>query len=282
MIPTESTVKRYRSYITHDLHTHTHLSLCCSAPGIADTYIRDAEKRGLHILGFSDHMWDRAVALPSKSEFYEKQDFAHICAIKNEITYRTDKVRVLFGAETDFCHAETLGISRETAEQLDFLLVPHSHTHMLDFVMPREYDNNIPLHADYLVRSFSALCRHPMRDLITSIAHPFLPIAKDREYANRIFDAVTDEQFTECFEAAAEAKIGFEINTSYFYGIKDEPERILNDGYMRVLSIAKQCGCAFSLGSDAHGLEGLDSIELAALIMARLDITDRDFIPSVR
>ena len=30
----------YRRYVDHDIHTHTHLSLCCHEAGIADTYIR--------------------------------------------------------------------------------------------------------------------------------------------------------------------------------------------------------------------------------------------------
>ena len=248
MILDNEKVKEYRRYLTHDIHTHTHLSECCFAPGIPDTYIQNAEKRGLRVLGFSDHMWDSAVAMPSPNHFYEVQDFAHICEIKKEISYHTDKVKVLFGAENEFCGAETLGITREVAEQLDYLLVPHSHTHMLDFVMPSEFDNDIPRHADYLVRSFLALCAHPMHDLITAIAHPFLPVAKDIEYKNRIFDAISDEQFTECFEAAKDAGIGIEINPAHYFGAKCTPEQVINDGYMRVLTIAKKCGCAFSLG----------------------------------
>lgn len=278
-IPNE---KSFRRYLTHDIHTHTHLSLCCSAPGIPDTYIRNAEERGISVLGFSDHMWDSSIPLPAKSEFYEIQDFAHICEIKKEISYHTDKVKVLFGAESEFCGAELLGISREVAEQLDFLLVPHSHTHMLDFVMPRELDNNIPLHADYLVRSFLALCAHPLHDLITSIAHPFLPVCKSIEYKNRIFDAISDEQFAECFDAAKDAGIGIEINPARYFGAKCTPEQVANDGYMRVLSIAKARGCRFSLGSDAHGLKNLDAIELAAVILEKLNITDRDFIDLVK
>ena len=84
-IPNE---KSFRRYLTHDIHTHTHLSLCCSAPGIPDTYIRNAEERGISVLGFSDHMWDSSIPLPAKSEFYEIQDFAHICEIKKEISYQ--------------------------------------------------------------------------------------------------------------------------------------------------------------------------------------------------
>ena len=110
-----SNEKGFRRYLTHDIHTHTHLSLCCSAPGIPDTYIRNAEERGISVLGFSDHMWDSSIPLPAKSEFYEIQNFAHICEIKKEISYHTDKVKVLFGAESEFCGAELLRTARFSA-----------------------------------------------------------------------------------------------------------------------------------------------------------------------
>ena len=121
-----------------------------------------------------------------------------------------------------------------------------------------------------------------MHDLITSIAHPFLPVAKNIEYKNRIFNAISDAQFTECFDAAYQAGIAIEINPAHYFGAKCTPEQIANDGYMRVLSIAKKCGCKFSLGSDAHSLEQLDAIELIPVILEKLDLTDRDFIDLVK
>lgn len=268
-----------RRFVTHDIHTHTHLSLCCHEEGIADTYIDYAEKRGLKILGFSDHMWDSAVEYPL-TDFYKIQNYNHIANIKNEITRRSDKVKILIGAETEFCMAKTLGISEACAEQLDFLLVPHSHTHMLDFVMPKEFDNDIAKHSDYLVRSFMALCRHPMKKYITAIAHPFLPVCKDKEYRERIVDAISDEIYKECFDAARDAGIGIEINASLFANAGYE--EIAASGYMRMFSAAKNCGCKFSLGSDAHGVNGLSAIDKAGYIMHITGITDADFIDLVK
>ena len=269
----------YRRYVDHDIHTHTHLSLCCHEAGIADTYIKDAEKRGLRILGFSDHMWDNKINYPL-TDFYKAQDYEHIIQIKSEISEKTDKLKILIGAETEFCMADTLGISESCAEKLDFVLVPHSHTHMLDFVMPKEYDNNIEKHSDYLVKSFMALCRHPMRRYITAIAHPFVPICKKSDYCERIYEAISDHTFTECFDAARDANIGIEINTSWCRKLTHD--QIAASGYMRVLKLAAKSGCKFSLGSDAHGLSELGTIEKAADIMQIIGITDRDFISLVK
>ena len=270
----------YKKYLTHDIHTHTHLSLCCSEPGIADTYIEDAENRGLKIFGFSDHFWDENVSLPGNSHFYTVQNFEHIMQIKNELTRKSDKVKVLIGAESDFCFGKVLGVTEKVAEQLDFLLIPHSHTHMLDFVMPREYDNDIPKHSDYLVSSFLALCEHPMAKYVTAVAHPFLPVCKDAEYKARILDAISDERFIECFEALRASGMGFEINTGFMGRLTDE--ELINHPYMRVLKLAKKCGCKFSFGSDAHGLKALGSIEKAPIVMCEMGITDEDFIDLVK
>ena len=48
---------------------------------------------------------------------------------------RFPRSEVLIGCETEYAHG-TLGISEKKAETLDYVLVPHSHTHMNGFVLP--------------------------------------------------------------------------------------------------------------------------------------------------
>lgn len=262
--------------ITHDIHTHTHLSLCCSEPGIPNTYVENAEKRGIKILGFSDHMWDKAVPKPVHNPWYDEQDFEHICKVREELTYRSDKVKILFGAETEFCNGEVLAISEACAEKLDYLLVPHSHTHMVGFVISRECADDDQKHADFLVRSFYALVTHPLHKYITAVAHPLTPGGCPPERTNRILSLIPDSALIECFDAARDAGVGFEINGGAFHALG------YPDEYIRILKQAKKSGLKFSLGSDGHGVTGLDCVEIAGKLMQLAGITSDDFIDLVK
>ena len=62
----------------------------------------------------------------------------HISQIRDQISQDTFGVRVLVGCETEYVGGGWVGISPQSAELLDFVLVPHSHFHMEGFVRPAE------------------------------------------------------------------------------------------------------------------------------------------------
>ena len=50
-------------------------------------------------------------------------------------------MKVLFGTETEYCGmSDTLGMRAETARLFDYVLVPHTHTHMRGFVIDDTQD----------------------------------------------------------------------------------------------------------------------------------------------
>ena len=119
--------------IEHDFHVHTHLSSCSSDPkATVENYLRLAKDRGLKLIGFANHFWDSNV--PGASEWYKPQDFDHIMKIKDEIPQDTLGVKILIGCETEYCGDGKVGITKEVAKQLDFVLIPISHLHMEGFV----------------------------------------------------------------------------------------------------------------------------------------------------
>ena len=47
-------------------------------------------------------------------------------------------MKILFGAEVEYCgKSDTLALNSERAHLLDYVLVPHTHTHMEGFVIPQ-------------------------------------------------------------------------------------------------------------------------------------------------
>lgn len=120
---------------THDIHTHTLFSSCCTDPAATvEAYVRRAAELGHRIFGISDHLWDETV--PGASAWYAGQSVPYVLEAKNCIPKDTGGVKVLFGAETEYCGmSDTLGITAESAKHFDYILVPHTHTHMKNFTM---------------------------------------------------------------------------------------------------------------------------------------------------
>ena len=123
--------------IHHDVHTHTEISSCCyDRLATPENFIRAAAKLGHTTFGFSNHLWDESVE--GASSFYHKQTFAHILPEKERI-FSADNcgMKILFGAEVEYCgKSDTLALRAENASVLDYVLIPHTHTHMEGFVIP--------------------------------------------------------------------------------------------------------------------------------------------------
>ena len=265
-------------YTKHDIHLHTALSLCAKPTATVENYLKIAKGYGLTTIGLTDHMWDSKIE--GASNWYKTQDFEHINKVREQIPEDTDGIKILYGCETEFTHMGVLALTEETAEKLDYVLAPHSHTHMLDFIMPREYSASPEKFAEYLLKSFMMLVTHPMKKYITAIPHPLVPMGVTDNEARKILSLITDNQFEECFLAAKEANIGIEINTSLF--LQKNEDDVKNSEYIHLFTLAKQCGCKFCIGSDAHGLGYHDPFKYADLIMDICGITTDDFIALVK
>lgn len=270
--------------IKHDIHTHTHLSVCGEDSATIAYYVRSAKKLGLKMIGISDHMWDSKIPFTESMRhsrsagdgenvlnWYRAQDISHCRQILNEIeNIDTDGVQFFFGGEVDYCPGIGAAITVEEAEKLDFILVPNSHTHhIMDKTMYEPYRK----HADFMLRAAMEICTSPASRFVTSLAHPFDPVCcpYPTEY---VIDELKDSQLKEVFCAAREADIAAEINTACFNGRNDE--QIRNHWMLRILEIAKSCGCKFTFGSDSHAEGEEDTIILGEKLSDLLGLTEND------
>lgn len=122
--------------ITHDIHNHTLHSSCCYDPeATIAAFIDKAHALGHTTFGIANHMWDENV--PGASHWYKGQTVKYVLEGKHAIPKNTYGMKVLFGAEVEYCGmSDTLAITAETAKKFDYMLIPHTHTHMRDFVFP--------------------------------------------------------------------------------------------------------------------------------------------------
>ena len=307
--------------LLHDVHLHDYLSRCTNVwDATAMSMVREAQRTGLKLIGFSNHTWDESVPLPVSKSFYQKQSITYEAQIRDELREYQGSLKILIGAETEYCGMyDVLGMGKEAALGFDYLLIPHSHVHMRDFVMPATDDvkraraalaeklsaidgitperavalaGNLPESelepymgektvdyvqyvSDFMVKSFKGLLDNEVlksySDLVpVSVAHPFQPCGSI-DQMDAMLSLIPDATFGALFAEAAKRGIGLEINPW-----TNTPENF------RMFGIAKECGCKFTFGSDAHGVPEMAKFPEALPCVQHIGLTDDDLMDFVR
>lgn len=265
--------------ITSDLHIHTSLSKCAKAEATVAFYMDKARELGLKTLGFSDHLWDSAI--PNANSFYRPQHFDYISQIKPELEAadKTGIDRVLFGAEGEYDPwRHGVGLSVEVAEQLEFLLVPNSHTHMM---MPKDYYQPPRRHAEFMLEAFHDILNSEIAPYVTAIPHPFAAVACSAYYSAMVpISLITDDEFKACFASAAEKGVALEINPAFFRTAT--PETIQSHEMIRMYRIAKDEGCLFTVGMDSHSQGGYFAFDSIYKVVEALELNESHLHPLAR
>lgn len=257
--------------IRHDMHMHTHLSVCCVEKDIhiPENIISLAEEMKLHTLGFSDHMWTNSAITPSA--FYAEQDFRQIELLKDILADIDTPVRISVGCEADMPAPGIFTVTPESVESLDHVLLACSHFHMKDFIEQPETNNPKDV-AKHLLRHFRAGAE---ADFITAIAHPFFPLGHIHNY-DKIIAAISDAELIDACGIAAENNIAMEITTAYLPGSKGF--EFSYETPLRILECAKKASCSFVCGSDAHDPDRQKELLQLEQFINDLQLTERDFI----
>ena len=114
------------------------------------------------------------------------------------------------------------------------------------------------------------------------MAHPFEAVAcpYDRWI---LTDMIPDDRYRRLFAKTAEKGIAVEINGSCFIEhAKTSPEEIRNSSSMRVFRLAKEEGCKFIFGSDAHSVSYYGFYGSMDIIADLLGLTEDDLAPIAR
>ncbi len=230
----------------HDFHIHSELSSCSRDPEQNNERIlKYAEDEGLHTIVLADHFWDETV--PGASKWYAPQDFAHISQAKP--LPQSKNVRFLFGCETEMDKYMTVGCSRERMEELDFIVIPTTHFHMEGFTLFLEQLESPATRAKAWVEKFDALLAQDLPFRKIGIAHLTCGLIwkGDREKYVATIDSIPVEDMHRLFAKAAKLGAGIEINPGNMKYSEEEKDILL-----RPFRIAKEEGCKFYCGSDAH------------------------------
>ena len=262
--------------ITHDFHVHTNLSLCAKPTAELDGYLKIAKEIGLTKIGISNHFWDAAV--PGANEFYVPQDYEHVASLRDEIRKAdTPELRTYFGCECEYDPwRHGVACTEEVAERFEYMLVPNSHTHMM---MPKDCYHPYEKHAEFMLTAYEEILDCPVSRYVTAMAHPFEAVACP--YDNEILiNLIPDDRYKRLFAKTAEKGIAYEINVSVFRGKRKDS--VADAAVFRMYRLAKEEGCKFLFGSDAHDTSYYSSYKDAGLIADIAGLTEEDLAPLAR
>ncbi len=259
----------------HDLHVHTYLSNCC-ADKVNHTprnILQRAGESGLNTVGFTDHVWVNP-GLPAPSAWYRNQGAGQVDRLRHDLETAGYSGRVLVGCEAETIAPGKFGITPAFADTVDYVLLACNHFHMTEFVEQPSARTPRAM-ADHLVKFFSSAVRSGLADVIP---HPFFPCGYLELYDAAIA-AISDEEFLEVFGPAKENGVALEITAAFLppsrNGFPRETEWRM-DTPIRMLTLARQAGCRFTFGSDAHSLNDLNRLPQLQLFIDAIGLTRSD------
>lgn len=229
-----------------DFHIHTSISACARPTATVQGYIDVSAEEGLTSIGFSDHLWDTDI---SPSKIYQKNTFEDLQKIFPLIPEDTKGVNVFVGCETDINVYGQIGITKEHASLLDYVLIPISHYHNPENRFLGIDVNDKKFMRKFAIDRFIKACDADL-PVPTGICHPFVPYGT--LLRDELLQEITDNDFLMCFKYAAEKNVFIELHWTTDHQRWTNVEDGFSVEYMRMATLAKEAGCKFSLGSDAH------------------------------
>ncbi len=233
-----------RYVFDHDLHLHSSLSLCSGDPAeTPEAMLEYAKNNQLKQLCLTDHFWDAKIELIGNHGFYGPQNLEYI---KKALPLPTaDGIEFLFGCETDLDMNGTVGITPETMEELAFIIIPTTHLHMNGFTC--RGDESAAERAKLWIDRFDCVLDKDLPFEKVGIAHLTCGLMYPKHPNSEVLSLVSDAEMHRLFAKSAKVGVGIELN---FNALGLAEENYANE--LRPYKIAKDEGCKFYFGSDAH------------------------------
>lgn len=255
--------------ILSDLHIHTSASSCChDAEQTIGNITEISKNMGLKKIGFTDHVWISDKYGPSS--FYSRQSGEENLKLIKNARGRDWGIEVLVGCEADMIAPGKFGITDEFRAKMDYVILASDHFHMRDFVEQPSSSDPKTL-GEHMLSFFISAAESGLGDIL---AHPLFPLGFMDMYDSAMASISDAELFDACARAASK-NMGIEINVCYFPD-KAKKRFFSIETPIRFISVAKDAGCRFTFGSDAHSLKELKSLERLEYFIDAAGIETKD------
>lgn len=218
--------------IDHDIHIHSLVSPCSrDEKQTKEAILAYALTNNYRLAGISDHYWP---------------DTKDIIWDSLENLPQSNKCSLLKGAEIDMDMQCGLLIEENQFDDLDYFILAINHIHLVGYSTPKEKwpMNNAQGKAYIDQRLETALSMNLPFERVGLAHYTWIPLPNCslKDYLAQY----TDDEFKGIFSKIAKLGMGVELNFNPFID-----EETLNQ-VLRPYRIAKEQGCKFYLGGDAH------------------------------
>lgn len=266
-----------RYIIDHDFHIHSGGSMCSGDPlQTPERILQYGVDEGYAAVALTDHFWDETVSMLRGGwgpDFYLSQNWPHISKQLPLPTH--EDVRFLFGAEAEMTLDGAVGLSLERLAEMDLALISISHFHMTDFTITAADAVTPEGRAKVLLDKLETVLDKDLPWHKIALAHLTGPKlgGGDPDFHCEVLRLLKGERLTALFKKAAALGVGIELNTGTFRFGNEAEEQAVVDFYAH----AKECGCRFCFGSDAHRADGFTYHRARGQRMAdALGLTEED------
>ncbi len=231
----------------HDFHIHSTISPCCHDKNqTPETILNYAKENGFKAICLTNHLWDESVK--SVGEWHPEQRFDFITKVLP--LPQDENVKFFFGAEAEMDCNFTLGVSDEHIDCFDFITVSTTHLHLEGYTVKKR--PQIPEEAAELwLKRFEELLKKDLPWHKIGVSHLTGTHVFKADHAKAISLLKTNDLY-DIFSECAKKGVGIELNMKSIFNSDEE-----KDSLLRPFFIAKECGCKFYFGSDAHKVEAL-------------------------
>ena len=206
-----------------------------------------------------------------RSEWYKPQNFSHIA--QSLPLPEADGIEFLFGCESEMREDKVIGVPASRFSDFQFIIIPTTHLHMGEFTL-RDKTADSAKRASLWVERAEHLLSVDLPFYKVGIAHLTCGLLDNRSRADFLttVQAIPEDDLYRVFNKAAQVGVGIELNQSDM-SFKDHETDIV----LRMYRIAKDCGCKFYLGSDAHHPATFDRTkEVFERAVTLLELTEND------
>lgn len=257
----------------HDFHIHSKLSLCSGREEqTKENILKYAIDNNLNTICITDHFWDEAVP-GAWHDFYTVQNFPHISQIKP--LPQAEGIRFLFGCETEMDKFSTVAVSKGKYDEFDFIVIPTTHFHMRGLTVHEEDLATTEKKVKIWLKRINDVLDLDLPFHKVGFAHLTTALIEpERENLLKFIEAIPEDELRATFKRVAEKGAGIELNRDGMNFTEDDAHIML-----KPYRIAKEMGCKFFFGSDAHNPEGLKaSPPLFERAIEYLGLEDTDMI----
>lgn len=225
-------------YPKHDLHTHTNYS-----DGIAPPVkiVESATEKQLEILAITDHAPEVSVGIDSRKIDQMISDI--------EFLKKDAEIPVLLGMEANILDlGGSIDFDDSTLEKLDIVSAA------IHYLSSASFSSEKIAHSEKVAQDYLESVTNTMKKYdIDFLAHPFW----FHEHLSRY---LSKEDFEAFAEVVVEQGVAVELNEKYHAPSKE------------LLSICKDKGARFSLGTDAHSPEEVGNTDWGGGMLKKLGI----------